>query len=167
MRIGHARPSSALVRQSPLVHGRFSFQDEAAGSSPARPTKRPLSSGNAGRSASRYQPNRMHPGWDEALRAIPERSRKNASEQPLYGPSVVGDAPDGRLHSGVRTHPCAWTTHLLRAITGDGGRADQPGPIRAKKMSVGPSLAWGAARVKTAAKPRPRGSPASPWYSPT
>ena len=38
MRIGHARPSSALVRQSPLVHGRFSFQDEAAGSSPARPT---------------------------------------------------------------------------------------------------------------------------------
>jgi hypothetical protein len=39
MRIGPARPSSALVRQSPLVHGRFSFQDEAAGSSPARPTK--------------------------------------------------------------------------------------------------------------------------------
>ena len=38
MRIGHARPSSALVRQSPLVHGRFSFQDEAGGSSPPRPT---------------------------------------------------------------------------------------------------------------------------------
>jgi hypothetical protein len=28
----------SLVRQSPLLHGRFSFQDEAAGSSPARPT---------------------------------------------------------------------------------------------------------------------------------
>src|SRR5918994_280799 len=32
MRIGHARPSSALARQSPLVHGRFSFQDEDPGS---------------------------------------------------------------------------------------------------------------------------------------
>jgi hypothetical protein len=32
MRIGQARPSSApLVRQSPLIHGRFSFQDEVAG----------------------------------------------------------------------------------------------------------------------------------------
>src|SRR5829696_9288981 len=33
---GQARLS--LVRQSPLLRGRFSFQDEAAGSSPARPT---------------------------------------------------------------------------------------------------------------------------------
>src|SRR5215218_9087045 len=40
MRIGPARPSSALARQSQLVHGRFSFQDEAGGSSPPRPTTR-------------------------------------------------------------------------------------------------------------------------------
>ena len=39
----------------------FSFQDEAAGSSPARPTNWPVTSGNAGRSASRCQPNQMHP----------------------------------------------------------------------------------------------------------
>jgi transposase len=45
-------------------------------------------------------------------------------------------------------------------------RAGQPGPIRAKKMSVGPFLASGAAMVKMAAKPRP-GRAASPWYSPT
>src|SRR5687768_6664204 len=32
---GQARLS---VRQTPLVHGRFSFQDEAGGSSPPRPT---------------------------------------------------------------------------------------------------------------------------------
>ena len=35
------------------------------------------------------------------------------------------------------------------------------GPIRAKKMSVGPSFAWGAAWVNTAANPRVR-NPASP-----
>src|SRR5829696_4360618 len=43
-----ARPSSALlVRQSPLLRGRFSFQDEGGGSSPPRPTIRPLTSRNA------------------------------------------------------------------------------------------------------------------------
>src|SRR5829696_7232326 len=45
-----ARLSSALlVRQSPLLRGRFSFQDEAAGSSPARPTTLALSCANARR----------------------------------------------------------------------------------------------------------------------
>src|SRR4029453_68320 len=34
------------------------------------------------------------------------------------------------------------------------GHAYRPGPIRAKKMSVGPFLAWGAALGKIAAKPR-------------
>ena len=53
-----------------------------------------------------------------------------------------------------------------RGVMGDSGRADQPGPIRAKKISVGPFLACGAAKVKIAAKPRPP-SAASPWYSPT
>jgi hypothetical protein len=38
--------------------------------------------------------------------------------------------------------------------------------MRAKKMSVGPFLACGAAMVNSAAKPRP-GSAAKPWYSPT
>ena len=33
--------------QSPLVHGRFSFQDEVGGSSPPRPTIRHLTSGNS------------------------------------------------------------------------------------------------------------------------
>lgn len=54
----------------------------------------------------------------------------------------------------------------LRGVMGDSGRVGQPGPIRAKKMSVGPFLACGAARVKIAAKPRSP-SAASPWYSPT
>ena len=39
--------------------------------------------------------------------------------------------------------------------------AYRPGPIRTK-MSVGPFLACGAASVKAAANPRPRGMPASP-----
>src|SRR5215207_3320269 len=43
-----ARLSSALlVRQSPLLRGRFSFQDEVPGSSPARPTTPGLTCGNA------------------------------------------------------------------------------------------------------------------------
>ena len=37
--------------------------------------------------------------------------------------------------------------------TGEAGRPYRPGPIRAKKMSVGPSLASGPAMVKIAAKP--------------
>jgi hypothetical protein len=48
---------------------------------------------------------RMHPLWDEVLMALPILSQKNASEQPHCDPTVVG--MDGRLHSGVRTHPCA------------------------------------------------------------
>jgi hypothetical protein len=44
---GQARLS--LVRQSPLLRGRFSFQDEGAGSSPARPTTPVLTCGNARR----------------------------------------------------------------------------------------------------------------------
>jgi hypothetical protein len=39
---------------------------------------------------------------------------------------------------------------------------DQPGPIRAKKMSVGPFLASGAAMLRTAAKPWPRRSGSPP-----
>src|SRR5829696_8973585 len=48
MRIGGpGRARLSLVRQSPLLHGRFSFQDEGAGSSPARPTIPGLTCGNA------------------------------------------------------------------------------------------------------------------------
>jgi hypothetical protein len=68
---------------------------------------------------------------------------------------------------GLAARPGCGQLHRCAAPRGDGGPAAQPGPIRAKKISVGPSSANGAARVKTAAKPRPRGSPASPWYSPT
>jgi len=110
-----ARPSSAfLVRQSPLIRGRFSFQYEAAGSSPARPTKPPLTSGNASHSASRYLPNRMHPGWDEVLRAIPERNQKNASEQPLYGPTVVEMPQMVGCTAVSEPIPVLGPTHLLR-----------------------------------------------------
>jgi hypothetical protein len=50
MRIGvPGQAQLSLVRQSPLIHGRFTFQDEVGGSSPPRPTIRPLSSGNADR----------------------------------------------------------------------------------------------------------------------
>jgi hypothetical protein len=44
---GQARLS---VRQSPLLPGRFSFQDEVGGSSPARPTTPTLTCRNARRS---------------------------------------------------------------------------------------------------------------------
>jgi len=94
-------------------------KDEAAGSSPARPTNRPLSSGNAGRSASGRRLHRMPPIWDEVLRVLPILSRNNASEQPRCGPIVRRHALDGRLHSGVRTHPCALDHQLDSKIEGD------------------------------------------------
>ena len=46
-------------------------KDEGAGSSPARPTNRRVTSGNAGHSASWCQPDRIRPVWDEVLRALP------------------------------------------------------------------------------------------------
>jgi hypothetical protein len=73
-----------------LIHGRFSFQDEAAGSSPARPTNRPVSSGNPGHRVLQVQSNRVDPVWEEVLGAPLPLSRNNASEQPLCRPGVVG-----------------------------------------------------------------------------
>jgi hypothetical protein len=86
-----SRPSATTSPSNPSPHdpGDFPFRMRPLVQVQPGPQNRPLSSGNAGRSASRYQPNRMHPGWDEVLRAIPEPSRRNASEQPLYGPTVV------------------------------------------------------------------------------
>ena len=61
-----ALPSSTLlVRQSSLLRGRFSFQDEAAGSSPARPTKWLLTSGDANYFSLGFRWARMHPIRDE------------------------------------------------------------------------------------------------------
>src|SRR5215216_1926090 len=70
-----ARPSSALVRQSQLVHGRFSFKDEVGGATPPRPTIRPLTSRNA-RSLLRLRPARMH-RWS---------ATKSVGPAPLCGP---------------------------------------------------------------------------------
>jgi hypothetical protein len=50
MRIGRpGRARFSLVQQSPLLRGRFSFQDEAGGSSPPRPTIVVLTCGNSRR----------------------------------------------------------------------------------------------------------------------
>jgi hypothetical protein len=58
------RPDPASPSNPPLPNTRgFTFQDEAGGSSPPRPTKRPLTRGNAGRSAFGYQPARTYPNW--------------------------------------------------------------------------------------------------------
>ena len=40
-------------------------------------------------------------------------SRNNASDQSLCDLAAVGLPADRPLHSGVRTHPCAWTAVLL------------------------------------------------------
>jgi excinuclease UvrABC ATPase subunit len=50
-----------IRNQLPKYDTVLADKDEAGGSSPPRPTKRPLTSGDAGRSSRGYQPARMHP----------------------------------------------------------------------------------------------------------
>ena len=104
---GAARPAERLVSTAPsrpsLIRMRPLVQVQPD------PQNRLLTSGNAGRSASRWQPGPMHPVGDEVLRAFPLLSRDNASERPLCGSRFRWFGLDGRLHSGVRAHLCAWT----------------------------------------------------------
>ena len=64
-------------------------KDEAAGSSPARPTNRPVTSGNAGRYVLSVPAQSDASRWDEAWRALALLSRNNASEQSLCSPTAV------------------------------------------------------------------------------
>ena len=83
-----AQVAGAILRKQ--ARGQNPDKDEAAGSSPARPTNRPVTSADAGSSASRRQSNRMHPVRDEVLRVIAVLSRNSGSEQRLCAPTVVG-----------------------------------------------------------------------------
>lgn len=60
---------------------------------------------------------------------------------------------DGRDRPHKGSHTAAEVTAAEKPLS-CWQTAAQPGPIRAKKMSVGPFLAWGAAMVKMAAKLR-------------
>jgi hypothetical protein len=57
------------------------------------------------------------------------------------------------VNTDLRIVPPWRAAGLDAAGAGFGGHAYLPGSIRAKKMSVGPSLASGAAMAKIAAKP--------------
>jgi hypothetical protein len=101
MRIGHARPSSALVRQSPLVHGRFSFQDEVGGSSPPRPTIRPLTSGNGHPLVSGPEGIAGQRSRPQVLRSYEPYNASDQQVQRLLGPL---SEPFGSSYSGRRAH---------------------------------------------------------------
>ena len=77
------------------------------------------------------------------------------------------DAPLPRERAKAPYRPAEIDGYLALADAQPAVRVSvvQPGLIRVKKMSVGPSSAKGADAVKSAPKPRP-GSAASPWYSP-
>ena len=85
------RPS--LIRMRPLVQVQ------------PGPQNRPLTSADAGRSASRGQSNWMLPVRDEVLRVIAVLSRNSGSEQPLLRTYCRGFASDGQPHCGDRTYP--------------------------------------------------------------
>jgi hypothetical protein len=70
------------------AHLKIADKDEAAGSSPARPTKAASTSGNAGHCGFSASPT-MDPVWDQVLRALPLVSQYNASEQRLCDSTVV------------------------------------------------------------------------------
>jgi hypothetical protein len=89
---GHARLS---VRHSPLVRGRFSFQDEAAGSSPARPTTAALGCGNACRKSPLVA----------ALHPLPPHTGLRAHPCAVLYPAPPHRSPDVGDHRTGRSPP--------------------------------------------------------------
>jgi hypothetical protein len=155
---GQARLS--LVRQSPLLllRGRFSFQDEVAGSSPARPTISALSCGNACRSSFGYRLGCI-PGRDEvgASRLSVERHRFEQRVRVDRASLQRGDlgctALQGRIPAAASMNPyCAlrnargkrspYLQHLF------GSRGGVAGPVRLHarlppcRRFVGAGVVW-------------------------
>jgi hypothetical protein len=71
-----------------------------------------VTSGNAGHSAFRRQPNQMHLGWDEVWIALPELSRNNAPEQALCDPMVAGMPEMISCTAVSEPIPVRWTPTL-------------------------------------------------------
>jgi hypothetical protein len=96
-------------RAIPSQAGLFSDQDEAAGSSPARPTK-PASDQRKCWSLRFPAPTQLDASRrDEVLRAIPVLSRNSASDQPLYGPTLVGAPQMIGFTTVSEPIPVSWT----------------------------------------------------------
>ena len=97
----------SLVRQSPLLHARFSFQDEVPGSSPGRPTSGmvsgrpadglfPAFSSNVPLASCRYEPDAPQGPPGRTLRSSdPIRSRHTTAD---HGELLATVAPELHLH---------------------------------------------------------------------
>ena len=83
--------------------------------------------------------NGAHPVWDGVLRALVLTSDYKVSEQPLCGPRCRWQARDGRLHSGVRTHPGALDHQFDLKLDGDTqlSAVFQPGQLRGRRGRLG------------------------------
>jgi hypothetical protein len=107
-------------------------KDEGAGSSPARPTNRPVTSGNAGPLRLRRRLNRVDPVFDEVLRALLLLSRNNAFEQPLCGPSVVSVPQVGGRTAVPEPIPVSWTVGWIPSLPVSAKGADCRWPHRSR-----------------------------------
>jgi hypothetical protein len=80
----------------------------------------------------RCQPNQVDRVWDEVLRAHPLRSRNNAFEQPLYGPSVVGMPQVGGRTAVSEPIPVSWTVRQIPSLPGLSKGADCGWPHKSR-----------------------------------
>jgi hypothetical protein len=161
---GQARLS---VRQSPLLRGRFSFQDEVGGSSPPRPTIRHLTSGNG-------HPFVSGPECIAGQRSRPQVLRScepyNASDQQVQQRPGPLSEPFGSSHSGRRAHYRAGS-HATAGlavrgrqenITGEGTRAALA-PTQADVSAApcaeptDPTSSGGSPMGRLSSRPRPTG----------
>jgi hypothetical protein len=115
----------SLIRMRPLVQVQ---------PGPQRPA---LTWANAGRIASARQPNRMHPGGDEVLRAIPDSVGRSHLSSVFTAP-LSWRCPRWSAAQRCQNPSCAWTNSPVAPSRATARVDGQPGPIRAKKMSVGP-----------------------------
>jgi hypothetical protein len=175
MRIGWpGQAQLSLVPQSPLIHGRFTFQDEVPGSSPGRPTT--ISSQADGIDLG-------HPSVTETARLAGSCHRRALQRGPFTGHQTRRHllCPSGRQCTKGRhgsTSVICWlrsarhrggTVGLrARALVGRLQRAELPAGEPERRQLGGPARRWQGLHVpRRPRRKRAFASGSGQWWRPT
>jgi hypothetical protein len=143
----------SLVRQSPLIHGRFTFQDEVPGSSPGRPTSHSRRSQRCRQRAgsARCQPG---PRWGRTpipagTPSGPSGPRPPGQQAPSPPPTVVAHPAQERSHAAAAATSRRSLLPAHSAAVSDGCSARRPG------LPGSPAVTRGRARTQPGPGPPP------------